>query len=150
LERGKTNVRLEVDLPPDIHGEWVPDDTVSITDKKLKGFWIDDEYATKRALHSDGDGKAKVGDCVFMVCTKENFEILEEIRMDQYRKRHGDPRKSNEENVEEENRTIRREIDDEHFPVIDTSSKRSVGAQEVIAAAKETEAGVPPALTTSN
>jgi hypothetical protein len=86
LDRGASGERLNVQLPAHLHGEWVPHDEVSIFEKERLGFRIDTEFAPKRALHSKGDGKSLVGDCVFMVCAKEDKEIIDEIRNDQYLK----------------------------------------------------------------
>src|SRR5213080_119423 len=58
LKRGFAVDRLTVDLPPDIHGEWVPEDQVDRA--KLLGFEIDTEYAKQRQLHPAGDGSARI------------------------------------------------------------------------------------------
>jgi hypothetical protein len=84
LDRGLTADRLHVPLPSGIHGEWVPNDQSAIYEKEALGFKIDTEYAPKRALHSKGDGKSIVGDVVYMICDKENKEIIDEIRNEQY------------------------------------------------------------------
>ena len=84
LDRGLTADRLHVPLPSHLHGEWVPNDQTAIYEKEALGFKIDTEFAPKRALHSKGDGKSIVGDCVFMVCAKEDKEIIDEIRHEQY------------------------------------------------------------------
>jgi hypothetical protein len=86
LDRGASSERLNVDLPPHLHGEWVPLDDVSVYEKERLGFSIDKEFAPKRALHSKGDGKSIVGDCVYMTCLREDYEIMLEIRDDQYLK----------------------------------------------------------------
>lgn len=86
LDRGLSADRLHVDLPPHLHGEWVFNDQIAIFEKEALGFKIDTEYAPKRALHSKGDGMSIVGDCVFMICSKEDKELIDEIRRDQYMK----------------------------------------------------------------
>lgn len=87
-ERGLTGDRLHVDLPPELYGEWVPRDVVSIHRKEALGFKIDTEYAPKRALHDKGDGASYVGDCVFMVCDREVRDILDELRQERYEQTH--------------------------------------------------------------
>jgi hypothetical protein len=84
LDRGLSHDRLAVPLPDHLHGEWVSNDQVSILEKEALGFQIDKEYAPKRALHSKGDGMSIVGDCVFMTCLKEDKQLIDEIRNEQY------------------------------------------------------------------
>lgn len=84
LERGQVADRLQVDLPPELYGEWVPNDKMSIYEKELLGFKVDTEYAPKRRLHDQGDNSSVIGDAIFMTCTKEDHEIHEEIRRENY------------------------------------------------------------------
>lgn len=91
LERGMIGDRLQVDLPPHLWGEWVPQDKQSVHEKELLGFRIDTEYATKRALHDQGDGSSVVGDCVFMVQDIEDHNLLEEIRRENFEAANGRP-----------------------------------------------------------
>lgn len=92
LDRGFLLDRTAVDnLPPDLHGEWVPRDAVEIDRKRALGFWIDDKYATARSIHSDGTGQSIVGDTVFMVCLKEDKNIIDEFRYNQYIRMNGTP-----------------------------------------------------------
>jgi hypothetical protein len=90
LERGMVNDRTTVEnLPPHLHGEWVPRDAIEIDRKAALGFWIDHEYAPRRSLHSAGTGESIVGDTVYMVCLKEDKEIIDEVRYEQYIRMHG-------------------------------------------------------------
>lgn len=86
LERGIVGDRLYVDLPSDVHGEWVPDDPLEIHRMQALGFEVDKTYSVKRALHAGGDGVSKVGDVVFMTCPMEIKEIVDEIRLENYHK----------------------------------------------------------------
>lgn len=88
LDRGQLGDRLQVDLPPDLYGEWVPNNTVDVFRKRAMGFEIDEVHARKRAMHDKGDAASYVGDCVFMTCSMEDKEILDEIRKDRYDKTH--------------------------------------------------------------
>lgn len=97
LDRGLVGDRLQVDLPTDRYGEWVPKDAVEVYRMKALGFNIDTEFAKNRALHSDGtDGSSIVGDVVFMTCDMETKELLEEIKRENYDKVNA-PKKSKEE-----------------------------------------------------
>lgn len=69
-DRGFANLRLNVPVDPDWYGEWIPDDPGSIAEAEMKGFKIDDKFAVRHGLHSDGTGKPKVGDTVFMIIPK--------------------------------------------------------------------------------
>lgn len=89
LARGGANDRLAVEYPADkYHGEWVPfkDGGVEVHRKKALGFWIDTEFATQRALHSDEsyEGGSVIGDTVWMMCTREDKDILDEIKQERY------------------------------------------------------------------
>lgn len=91
LERGQVVDRLQVELPDNLYGEWIPDDKQEIARMQLLGFEVDNKYAVERALHEKGDGRSVIGDTVFMVTDKETKEIIDEIRRDQYEIRNGKP-----------------------------------------------------------
>lgn len=85
LDRGLTGDRLHVELPPDVYGEWVPNDKMEIYRMQSMGYSIDKIYASKRALHSDGtEGTSIVADAIFMTCPMENKELIDEIKIEQY------------------------------------------------------------------
>lgn len=87
LDRGGTIDRLKVEnLPPHLHGEWVPNDAKEILDKENLGFVVDREFAHKRKLHATAEGKAVIGDCVYMTIPMEDKLIIDEIRNEQYQK----------------------------------------------------------------
>lgn len=79
LSRGIVQDRLTVDLPDDLHGEWVRNDPLEIRRLESLGFKVDDTYATSRAIHSDGTNSAIVGDVIHMICPKQVKEIIDEI-----------------------------------------------------------------------
>lgn len=91
LERGYVADRLKVDLPDDKYGEWVPDDPAEVHRMEILGFEIDSQYGLKRSLHGDATPMTKIGDVVFMVTSKENKELLDEIKEEQFERRHGKP-----------------------------------------------------------
>ena len=139
LERGRVADRLHVDLPSDVHGEWILNEQMAITTARLKGFEIDDKYAVKRGLHTDGTGKPIVGDVIFMTMPMEDKELLDEVARDMYNQRHGDPRKRGlrDEAVKAENRAATELMREDGMPVIDESSTVAVGAPEIEAARQE-------------
>lgn len=139
LERGFVGDRTVVDnLPPNLHGEWIARDVMAVERAKSLGFWIDTEYAPKRSLHSEADkGQAIIGDTVFMVCLKEDKQLIDEIRHEQYIRQHGTKeeklalnRKLGEEegSLQREEKTFNTQVENElGMPVIDPS-KISVDA----------------------
>jgi hypothetical protein len=101
LDRGVTHARLKVPLPDDLIGEWVPNDSQAIYEKKLLGFEIDDKYATKHALHSDGSGAPIIGDTIHMVAPKRLMEAVQRKRSLDYEARHGKGAGRKKEQIEE-------------------------------------------------
>lgn len=89
LERGDIPDRLNVELPDDMHGEWVSNDPVSITRKKTLGFDIDTKHAAKNAMHNDGSGNPIIGDVIHMTIPRSRYEILERIKQKRYNEQHG-------------------------------------------------------------
>lgn len=87
-DRGVVGDRLHVDLPPNLHGEWVPSNAVDVHRKEALGFRIDTEHAKQRKLHDKGDAASYVGDCVFMTCDRETKDIIDEIRKERYIQAH--------------------------------------------------------------
>jgi hypothetical protein len=85
LDRGVTGDRIQVELPADKYGEWVPNDKMEIYRMEAMGFHVDTEYASKRALHDKGgDGTSIIADTIFMVCEKETKELIQEIERERY------------------------------------------------------------------
>jgi len=80
LDRGVVNDRLHVKLPAHLYGEWCRNDPLEVDRLRTLGFWLDEEFSTKRAIHADGSKANKVGDVIFMVTTKDNKEIIDEAR----------------------------------------------------------------------
>lgn len=101
LERGLIGERMHVTLPEDRYGEWVHNSKEEIYRMESLGYWIDTEHATKRALHSEGDSKAIVGDVIFMVCDRETREDIEWARKQQFDRVHGNPNEATKRTAEE-------------------------------------------------
>lgn len=89
LDRGVVNERLHVDLPSDMHGEWVPNTREEIYRMETLGFEVDTTYAKQRALHNDGTDKAIIGDVIFMTCSKMVKEVIDEVRREKFEALHG-------------------------------------------------------------
>jgi hypothetical protein len=140
LDRGIVNERLHVDLPPHIHGEWVPNDKLEIHRMATLGYTIDTEYARKRPLHTDdqGDGRSVVGDTVFMICSKEDKEILDEIRADEFERANGSPNDPNAPQREEKDFEARNTKIG--MPVVEESRHRTARKAELEAALQRTAA----------
>lgn len=133
LERGVVGDRLHVDLPPDVYGEWVTNDLQEIYRKQALGFVIDTEYAKKRALHTNGTDQAIVGDVIFMTLPREDKEILDEIRQEQFDRINGKPgdRRSLKEEREYTQQVLK---EGGHLGVIAESDTRQVRKDELEAA----------------
>ena len=134
LDRGMIHDRLHVDLPEHLHGEWVSNDRISIIEMETLGFSIDRTHAAKMPVNRNdqGDGTAVIGDTIFMVCEKEDKEILDEIRREAFIAANGKPgdvRKSQREEKEfaASNQTL-------GLPVIEESRERTARKADIEAA----------------
>jgi len=113
LDRGILNDRLQVDLPDDLHGEWVRNDPLEVRRLESLGFWVDNEHATKRSIHSDGSNSSIVGDVVHMCCQKEIKEVIDEIRAERMIRTHT-PKKKGNRNVNREEEQFQEDVDKLH------------------------------------
>lgn len=90
LDRGVTASRFNVNLPPDVHGEWVPRDEMAVREMQTKGFQVDKQYATENALkHQSGSEGNVIGDVIFMTCPKAWKNILDEEKERRFIAFHG-------------------------------------------------------------
>lgn len=130
-DRGLVNLRLNVPLPPDVHGEWVPYDPASIAEYRIKGFEVDDKYATQYGLHSDGSGKPIIGDVIFMTCPKRIKEAHDAAARIRFERTHGRSHNLPEETQFEE--TVKKMGLDTKFKGTDinTSSQEKVDASKI-------------------
>lgn len=121
-------------LPPHLYGEWVHRDDIDITRKQAMGFWIDTEYAPNRSMHSDGThNKGIVGDTVFMVTTRENKELIDEVRREEYQKMHGTVKQDGTIEGQQEEKTYRDRVESSGLPtpVIEESHTREIQKEEL-------------------
>ena len=91
LSRGMAIDRLHIELPDELYGEWIPNDQAEIQRMELLGFDVDTEHAPSSKLHDTADGKTVLGDTVFMTCSSETHELLEEIRREEFIRANGTP-----------------------------------------------------------
>lgn len=127
LDRGIVNDRLHVTMPEHLHGEWVRNDPLEIDRLRMLGFWIDEEYSAKRAIHADGSKGNKVGDVIFMVTTKDNKDIIDEAR----REISARADRKNEREEREMQNNIRNATQGD-IPTFVDSSSRPVGIADVL------------------
>lgn len=132
LERGVVGDRCAVELPTHLYGEWCADDASEIARMEALGFVQDNVYATASALHSDGTGRAKVGDVIHMITSRENKNLIEKLKEQVKIQRHG---KAGERNQREEQDFINRvQKEIPVVPGIAASVAHSADTREVLAA----------------
>lgn len=146
LERGITIDRTTVELPAHLHGEWVPagpvgnrEGSIEVERARALGFEIDTQYATKRTLHSDGSSAPMVGDCIFMIIPKEEKELIDEVRNEQYERQHGKPGAPVHAQTEEKDYRAKMEISGMPTPIIEESTTRMLHKAELEVALKTKE-----------
>lgn len=123
LERGMLSERLQVELPDGMYGEWVADDPVEIYRMKSMGFEEDIKYATASALHTDGSGRAKVGDTIFMTAPRLVKDVIDSVSRKKYEQSHG-KKKTEEEKYTEL-------INMQGTPVINKSNSQVVDGKDI-------------------
>lgn len=143
LDRGIVQDRLTVELPPDLHGEWARNDPLEIQRLRTFGFEVDTKYAPARALHSDGTGSAVVGDVIFMTTSRENKELIDEIRHEAFL-RSNNPRKAKEER-EFEGKTEK--DTGGQIPTFTESQQRVARKEQIAAALLEADAQTTPVIS---
>lgn len=125
LERGFTIDRLHIDLPSHLYGEWVPVDQIERA--QTLGFVEGTEYAAKRGLHDKG----RVADCIFMVQSREDHELFDEVRQEMFIQQHGSPdekRRLKQQEEQEFHNVVENQIG---LPVVDESVERESRKGEI-------------------
>ena len=130
LDRGLVSTFLSVDLPADLHGEWVSNHPIDIDRLKALGFEVDTQYAS--AMHGGGSGEKVVGDVIHMVQPMRAHLLVEEFKAKRYQEMHGKKTDTKIEGSKEE-RDFKSQVG---LPVIDESSTESVNASQIEAALK--------------
>jgi hypothetical protein len=135
LSRGYISSRLDVPLPDGLYGEWVVDDPEAIAEKRAKGFVDGSSYVKQhRALHNDGTSSAKVGDCVFMICSKSTKETLDRIYRDLYNRTHG-KKSQNKKKEQSEDTEFVKNADQRNIgiPAFEDSSSEIIDGEQLAA-----------------
>jgi len=134
LDRGLVSTYLSVDnLPPDLHGEWVPNDPIDIDRMKALGFEVDTKYAS--AMHGGGTGEKVVGDVLHMVQPMRQHILIEEFKLKKYNEMHGKKTTTSGDTIEgtKEEKDFKNQVG---LPVIDESSAENVDAAQIESALK--------------
>lgn len=131
LDRGILHQRLKVDVPEDLHYEWVRNTPMEIDRMRTLGFWIDTKYATKRAIHSDGTSGNIVGDTICMLTLKENKRMIDQLYLERTMNSTKNPKKAQEEQALAAN--VLKETGGE-IPTFTESATNSVSINDVRAA----------------
>lgn len=77
--RSYINDRLNVELPPDMHGEWIGVDDFSQYHASLKGFVDGAQYLTDNNKMFQRPDGSTLGDVRFMVIPKWKYEAMQEL-----------------------------------------------------------------------
>lgn len=92
LDRGVTHSRFQVNLPPNLHGEWVPRDAIAVREYQSKGFKIDTEYANENAIKEQSGAHGNViADVIFMTCPMNWKNILDAEKHKRFVEMNGSP-----------------------------------------------------------
>ena len=116
LDRGLVQDRLYVPLKDGLHGEWVPNYSNDINEKKLLGFEIADSTVhvanAIEQISTDSKGTEIIaGDTVYMVCSSTRKEVLDEIRHERFIAMHGkkgDKSQAEEKEFEAQNKGLKK------------------------------------------
>lgn len=86
LQRGFVNDKLVVEgADPNRYYCWVRDDEQEIMRCKALGFVLESEKG--KGLHGTGDNTRRIGDVILMSTPRDNYELIQEIRMEQKSRR---------------------------------------------------------------
>lgn len=92
LERSAVSSALDLSfLPANLSGQWVRNETLRINDLRALNYEIYKDSKIRGLHDANADGSVVVGDLILMVCSKENREIIDELRKEEYNQRHGKP-----------------------------------------------------------
>lgn len=92
LDRAAVTTALDLSfLPPHLSGQWVRNETLRINDLRALNYEVYKDNVNRGLHDANADGSIVVGDLILMTCTKENREIIDELRREEYNQRHGKP-----------------------------------------------------------
>jgi hypothetical protein len=75
-------------LPPELKGDWIFNDPITINEYLSMGYVFPPEEIIKESLHHDGTGKAIHGDVILMVIPRWKWELLDDAKTRQYESIH--------------------------------------------------------------
>lgn len=127
LDRASQVDRLHVELPPDVHGEWITNDPVSIAEAQRKGFVVDEVHAPKHTVH----GSNRQGDVIFMTIPTVLKEMYNERERERYNEVHGKKDKSGKVTAQAEDIEFSRSQTKIGLPTIDESVSSSVSGEQI-------------------
>lgn len=96
-ERGVIDIRTNVQLPPELKGQWFRNTPEDIAAARANGYEVDTKYAAQSAVHSDGHGNPVIGDVVFMTCSTRVYNAHKVAADRRFRQVHGVARGTQEE-----------------------------------------------------
>lgn len=146
LDRGVMHDRLYVKLPDNMHGEWARNKPEDIMYMQTLGFKVDDEFAPKRSLNANGDGKsAVIGDVIFMTCPRELKEEIDAIRLEQFYAKNGKPGENSVREEREFEKATKATTGGEIQTSVE-STTRPATVSDVVSAIKAADAQMTPIL----
>ena len=90
LSRGIVTDMITVkDGQPDKRYAWVRENDGDISKFKMLGYEVETEAG--QGEHQTGDDTRRVGDVILMSCAMEQYELIQEVRSEQKRKRLSSP-----------------------------------------------------------
>jgi hypothetical protein len=133
LDRGVTHSRFQVNLPPHLHGEWVPRDAIAVREYQSKGFKIDHEFANQNAIkEQSGEHGNIIGDVIYMTCPKVWKDILDAEKHKRFVEMNGSPSETRKQKAEEKDYTNQAKSLEKHgIGNFTTSETRNVPATEL-------------------
>ncbi len=89
LQRGMIADRLKVKNPdPDKVYEWIREEDTEMDRHLALGFVLElEDGSTQNRLHGTGDNRCRVGDVILMSTSVENYDLIQQVRMDQKAKK---------------------------------------------------------------
>jgi hypothetical protein len=92
LDRAAVSTALDLSwLPKGLSGQWCRNETLRINDLRALNYEVYKDNSIRGLHDANADGSVVVGDLILMTCSRENREIIDELRKEEYNQRHGKP-----------------------------------------------------------
>jgi hypothetical protein len=130
LDRGVTASRLDLDVQPDIHYEWIPNNAVEKNRMRTMGFEVlsrSKHLISGNPLHEGGGDEIIVGDVIAMGCSKVRKEALDEIKSERFIAMHGKPGSRVQGEETEFTEKMRANMPDSIQPIVESSTGSLTG-----------------------